>query len=253
MLELFNYQLSITDLAMLLGAAFLVGTAKVGISGAGLMAVPLLALVFGGRDSTGVMLPILITADIFAVVYFHRHANWAHLLRLFPWTALGILAGTWFGDRIDDELFRSVMGFIILASLAIMVWRERSTDVSIPRGWWFAAVLGVLSGFTTMMGNLAGVFTALYLLTMRFPKNEYIGTAAWFYLVVNLSKVPLHVYIWETITWNSLLLDMIAIPAVAVGALLGIRLVRIMPEAFYRWLIIVSTALASVLMVLSNS
>ena len=227
----------------------LVGMAKVGIHGTGMAAVPLLALVFGGKLSTGVMLPILCIADIFAVIYYHKHANWKFLLRLFPWAAVGILLGTYIGDTIDDATFKIIMGVIILCSLGIMIWRERSKSEHIPTSMWFSGVLGVIGGFTSMVGNLAGSVMALYLLTMRLPKNEFIGTAAWFFIIVNWFKIPFHVIVWETITWDTLFLDLTTIPAVALGAFLGIVIVKKIPENFYRWFVIASVLVSAVMMV----
>jgi uncharacterized membrane protein YfcA len=109
-------------------------------------------------------------------------------------------------------------------------------------------VLGLLGGFATMIGNAAGPVMALYLLSMRLPKNQFIGTSAWFFLIVNLSKVPLHIALWKTITWPSFLFDLLMIPVIAVGAFLGIWLVRMLPEKAYRVFVIVSTLLAAVLL-----
>jgi len=249
LITLFTFQLSHVELLLLFTVALLIGMGKTGVHGTGMAAVPVLALVFGGKLSSGIMLPILCIADIFAVVYYHRHANWSHLLRIFPWAALGVFAGTYIGDQIDDEIFRFIMGFTILISLSIMVWQERSRAVRVPNLFWLAAVLGILGGFTTMVGNLAGSMMALYLLTMRLPKLEFIGTAAWFFLIINLFKIPFHVYIWETITFDSFMIDMITIPAVGLGAVLGIYVVKKIPETYYRWFIIATTAMASALMV----
>lgn len=249
MIDLFSFHLTTAEVALFFITALLIGMAKTGVHGAGMAAVPLLAIVFGGKQSSGILLPILCIADIFAVIYYHRHTRWSHLLRLFPWAAIGILIGTYVGDIIDDQMFRLIMGVIIIGSLGIMLWQERSKNPHIPKGLWFAALLGVLGGFTTMVGNLAGSVMALYLLTMRLPKNEYIGTAAWFFMIVNWFKIPFHVFAWETITWNSFLLDLSTIPAVAVGALLGILVVKKIPEMYYRWFIIGTTALAAVMMV----
>ncbi|WP_421878306.1 sulfite exporter TauE/SafE family protein [Marinoscillum sp.] len=229
--------------------ALLIGMSKTGVHGAGMAAVPFLAMIFGGKNSTGLLLPILCMADIFGVSYYHRHTKWSHLFKLFPWAALGVIVGTYVGDRIDDSSFRLIMGVIILGSLVIMIWQERSKNKRIPDGWWFAALLGVLGGFTTMVGNLAGSVMALYLLTMRLPKNQYIGTAAWFFLVLNLFKVPFHVFVWETISWDSFLLDLTTLPAVVIGAFLGIWIIKKIPETYYRWFIIATTTLAAILMV----
>lgn len=249
MIEFLSFNLSYGDVALLLLVALLIGMSKTGIHGTGMAAVPLLALIFGGKLSSGIMLPILCIADVFAVIYYHRHTRWAYLVKLFPWAAGGVIIGTYVGDSINDEVFRIIMGVIIMASLVIMVWQERSKHKNIPQGLWFAALLGVLGGFTTMVGNLAGSVMALYLLTMRLPKNEYIGTAAWFFMILNWFKIPFHVFAWETISLDSFLLDLTTIPAVALGAVLGVMVVKKIPELYYRWFIIVTTALASVLMI----
>jgi uncharacterized membrane protein YfcA len=250
MIELFTYQLDYPEFALLMVVGMLIGMAKTGVSATGMAAVPLLAIVFGGKASTGLLLPILCFADVFAVLYYHRHAQWNHLIRLFPWAALGVLIGTWIGERIDDELFRMIMGIIVFVSLGIMLWQERTSNRKIPQGFWFAALLGILGGFTTMVGNLAGSVMALYLLTMRLPKYQFIGTAAWFFMIINWFKVPFHVVVWETITWNSFFLDLVALPAVAFGAVLGVAIVKRIPEQIYRWFIIATTAVASVIMIL---
>jgi len=249
LIELFSYQFTQAQLLFFLCVPLLIGMAKTGVSGVGMAAVPLLAIVFGGKGSSGVMLPILCMADIFAVIYYHRHANWSHLLRLFPWAALGVVIGTYVGEHIDDSIFRMIMAVIIFISLIIMIWREKSNSQKIPQGLWFAVLLGVLGGFTTMVGNLAGSVMALYLLSMRLPKNEYIGTAAWFFMVINWFKIPFHIFVWETITWNSFKLDLIGLPAIAIGAVLGILVVKKIPELYYRWFIIGTTALAALVMI----
>ena len=250
MLELYSYTLTYQTLSLLFLAAFLIGMAKTGVSGAAMFAVPILAVIFGGKVSTGLMLPMLIMADLFAVTYYHRHANWHYLLKLFPTAALGVIIGTWLGNYIDDQMFRLTMGIIIFVSLAIMLWMESTNKERIPDFLWFALLMGLLGGITTMVGNLAGSIMALYLLSMRLPKNEYIGTAAWFFLVINLFKVPFHVFSWETINLNSFLLNLTGLPFIALGAYCGIVIVKHIPEQQYRWLVIVMTGVAALLMVL---
>jgi uncharacterized membrane protein YfcA len=248
MLTLLGYPLSYSSLALLFLVAFFIGMAKTGVHGISMFAVPLLAIMFGGKSSAGLMLPMLIMADCFAVQYYHRHANWGYLLKLFPSAAVGVLIGTWLGNVIDDDVFRSVMSVIIFASLGIMLWMEKGNKESIPDYIWFAILMGLLGGITTMIGNLAGSVMALYLLSMRLPKNEYIGTAAWFFLAINLFKVPFHVFSWHSIDMNSFLLNLICLPFIAIGAWCGVRLVKRIPEKHYRWLVIGMTAAASILM-----
>ena len=131
----------------------------------------------------------------------------------------------------------------------MLIWQDtRSQKKNIPESKWFAAVLGLMGGFATMMGNAAGPVMALYLLSMRLPKNTFIGTGAWFFFIVNVSKVPLHIWSWKTITPESFALDLMMIPAIALGAVFGIWLVRFFPERFYRVLVIATTLLSAILL-----
>ena len=227
----------------------LIGMSKTGITGVGLMVVPLLANSFGGRPSVGLLLPILIFADIFAVSWYHRHADWKHILRLIPWAFAGIIVATLVGKHLNDHTFSRLLAALVIGGVCILLWQDlRRNKMKIPDKWWFAGILGLLGGFTTMIGNAAGPVMALYLLAMRLPKNQFIGTAAWFFFLVNVSKVPLHIWSWKTITSESFILDLLMIPAIALGAFLGIWLVKLIPELWYRYLVIVTTLLSAVLL-----
>lgn len=245
MLELWIYEFSFSQLTVLVLAVTLIGMAKTGVQGAGLIAVPVFALIFGARDSTGVLLPILIFADLFGVYYFHQHANWQLLKRLLPFTVVGVVIGTIVGELSNDAVFTYLMVTTIILCLVIMVWRELSEEPDVPTSLWFSAGFGIAGGFMSMVGNLAGPVMALYLLTMRLPKNELIGTGAWFFLVVNVIKLPFHIWIWETIDSNVLFFDFFVIPAVAIGALLGVKIVALIPEKGYRWFVIVVVGLTA--------
>ena len=236
--------LSLLDVSILLAVAFLVGMAKAGINGTTLFYVPLLALLFGGRQSTGLLLPILIMADFFAVRHYHQHANWHYLLKLFPSAALGVVLGTWLGDHIDDQRFMQIMALIVFASVALMLWLEKNKRL-IPDYTWFALLMGTLGGFTTMVGNLAGTVMAVYFLSMRLPKNVFIGTAAWFFLVINWFKVPFHIWVWETITWDTLLISALGLPMVILGVYVGIWVVSKISDIHYRRFIIAMTLVAA--------
>ena len=248
MVELFSYSLSADQLVLLIIAAALVGMGKTGVQGAGMVSVPIVALLFGGKVSTGILLPILIFADLFGVHHYHQHASWLHLRKLLPYALLGIIAGTVIGNSIDDEVFKVTMAVIIFISVGIMIWQQRTSDPQVPTSRWFVVCIGVIGGFATMVGNLAGPVMALYLLAMQFPKNQFIGTAAWFFLVVNVTKVPLHIWSWETINLNSFLLGAAMLPAVAAGAWAGVRIVQKIPEQKYRWFVIVMTLVAAIAM-----
>jgi hypothetical protein len=130
-----------------------------------------------------------------------------------------------------------------------MIWQDlRRQKVSVPGGWWFSAITGLAGGFATMIGNAAGPIMAVYLLTMHLPKNHYIGTAAWFFLIINVLKLPLHIGIWHTISTDSLLLNISMLPAIALGAGIGILTVQRIPERAYRVFIIGTTGVSALLL-----
>lgn len=250
MITFFSHHFTVTDLILFYIVGICVGMSKAGVHGAGMISVPLLAAIFGGRLSSGILLPMLVIADVMGVKYYHQHASWKHLKILFPWAAIGVVAGAVTGSYIDDEIFKMVMASIIVISVMIMIWLQRGHKEDVPHYFWFAALMGVAGGFTSMVGNLAGAVMAVYLLAMRLPKNIYIGTTAWFFLVTNWFKVPFHVFVWKTISVDSVLLDLTAIPAIALGVYLGIIIVKKIPEHLYRWFIIVTTLIAAGFMVL---
>jgi uncharacterized membrane protein YfcA len=248
--EIASFSFTLIDLGLLLAVAALVGMAKTGLQGAGMIAVPMLALVFGAKSSTGVMLPILIFADLFGVYYYNKHANWQHLKKLLPFAFAGVILGTITGNVINETVFAHSMIAIIFVSLGIMIWRESNAKADIIDSFWFVAAIGIAGGFTTMVGNLAGPVMALYLLSMQLPKNQFIGTAAWFFLIINLLKMPFHIWVWETITWDTVLLNTALLPAIAIGAVLGISIVKKIPEAGFRWFVIIMTAASALAMML---
>lgn len=243
------FQLSLTDWGLILFCSFLVGMSKAGVPGVSIAVIPILAILFGGKQSTGILLPMLIMADVFGVSYYHRHANWMHILKALPWAFIGVLIAMLIGNRVNDHQFKAIIAIVIFASITLMVWRDRkNTSNGIPNNWMFAAMMGLAGGFATMIGNAAGPIFAIYLLALKLPKNEYIGTAAWFFFIINLFKFPLHVFNWHTISWNSLLLDAVALPAIALGAFIGIWLVKKVSSQLYRWIVIVVTVLSAILM-----
>jgi len=246
---LHSYDLTTLQWVLLGVSGLLIGMAKTGLSGVGLMVVPILANAFGGRPSVGLLLPILIFADVFAVVWYNRHAQWKHILRLLPFAIIGILLATIVGKNISDATFNHLLAALVITGIVILIWRDlRSEKMKIPKSKWFAASLGSVGGFATMIGNAAGPVMALYLLSMRLPKNIYIGTGAWFFFIINLSKVPLHIWSWKTITAESFILDLFVIPAIAFGAFLGIWVVKLLPEKAFRIIVIATTLLSALLL-----
>jgi uncharacterized protein len=247
MLELFD--LSFYNWGLLFFCALLIGMSKAGVPGVSIAVIPIMAILFGGKQSTGILLPILIFADLFGVGYYHRHAHWKHIIRALPWAFAGILIAMFVGNRISDQQFKTLIALIIFASLALMVRNDLKKDsASVPDNHLFVAFMGLSGGFATMIGNAAGPIFAIYLLALRLPKNEYIGTAAWFFLIINLFKLPLHLFIWKTISLPSFVLNAVTLPAIAAGAFIGIYLIKKIPVGLYRWVVIVVTFLSALIM-----
>jgi hypothetical protein len=159
----------------------------------------------------------------------------------------GLLIGVLIGKDLPEKTFKIGMVIIILGSTVLMYWWDQKKSESVPRHWAFAGSMGILAGITTMIGNLAGAFANIFFLAMRLPKNEFIGTAAWLFLIVNVCKLPLHIFVWETITPESLQVNLALVPGVLAGMFLGIRMVKIIKERFYRKLILVLTAVGAIL------
>ena len=228
-------------------AAMVIGLSKAGIKGIAIINVTLMALAFGAKESTGLVVPLLIAADIFAVIYYNRHARWYYIIRFLPWILAGIIIGVLIGNDLDESTFKIGMAIIIVVSVLMMYWWDRRKSKSVPTHWAFAGTVGIIAGITTMIGNLAGAFSNIYFLAMRVPKNEFIGTAAWLFLIINVFKLPFHVWVWKTITPETLLIDLKLLPGILIGVFLGVRLVKIIKEDFYRKMILVLTAVGAVL------
>ena len=228
--------------------AMMVGISKTGIPGFGILIVPLMAMVIPARQSTGALLGMLILADLFAAGYYRRAVVWGHIFRLIPATLAGIVAGYFVMRFINDEQLKPIIGVIVLGMLAVNRWRNRKGE-NVPTQWWFAEVMGFLAGLTTMMANAAGPVMIVYLLAMRLPKIEFVGTSALFFFIVNWLKVPFSVQL-GLITSESLKLDILMLPFISAGAILGIFILKKMPQRIFEITIQVLAAAAAVKLVI---
>jgi uncharacterized membrane protein YfcA len=232
-------------IAMGVAAAILTGFAKSGLPGAGILGVPLMAMAFPARASVAALLPILIAGDILAIVQYRRHADWPKLLRLFPWVAIGMAAAFFLLGRIDDAVLKPVLGGLVLAMIALELARRRRDWRGLTHHPVFTGAAGALGGLATTLGNAAGPIMNLYFLGRDLPKKELVGTAAWFFFVVNLTKVPLFAA-RGMFTREGLLLDAVAAPAVVIGALAGRWLLARLPQEWFYRLVLALSAVAAV-------
>ena len=159
---------------------------------------------------------------------------------------VGILIGVYIGKDLDETIFRRIMAVIIVLTIVIVIMMEFRKTVIMPGNKLFAAGMGLISGFTTMLGNLAGAFSNIYFLAMRMPKNNFIGTAAWVFLVVNLFKLPFQVFYWKNITGSTLQTDLYLLPALIAGFWLGVKIVSKIHDDNYRKIVLVLTLIGAV-------
>lgn len=238
--------ISVAAWTMAATAVFLMGVSKAGLKGMSIFNVTLMALAFGSKASTGLFIPLLIVGDTFAVIYYNRHTQWKYIIRFLPWMILGILIGVLIGKDLPEREFKWAMVVVIFISLGMLVFWDLRKSKKVPTHWLFSGSMGIFSGICTMIGNLAGAFTNIFFLAMRLPKNEFVGTAAWLFFITNLFKMPFHVFVWKTITVESLLINLRLLPAIFVGLFLGIFLVKKINEKNYKRFILIVTAIGAV-------
>ncbi|MGO8695735.1 MAG: sulfite exporter TauE/SafE family protein [Rectinemataceae bacterium] len=205
--------------------AFLTGVTKTGVPGLGTLLVPLIAMAMPVRASTGFLLPILIAADCMAVAYWRRSAVWSHLFRILVWTALGVVLGYFLMRIISEASFKPLLGGMIVVLIVLDLVRRVAKIELKAENKLFAAVIGILAGAFTMVANAAGPVMTIYLLSMELPKEEFVGTGAWFYFIMNLFKAPFSAAL-GLLTWQTLKFDAMLVPLIALGAGLGVFVMR---------------------------
>ena len=224
------------QLAILAVSALLVGVNKSGIPGLGMLPVILLAVAFDRTPgfATGVMLLMICAGDIFAVSHYRRNADWKIVLRLLPYTMLGLVLGFVTLRYLNrPEHLRILIGWIILLLAAVHLVRIAFfKHANVPSHWTFSAVVGLTAGFTTQVANAAGPVMALYLLSMKLPKDRYVGTCAWFFMIMNWTKLPIFCFEGR-VTSAALLAVLPMLPLILLGAILGVIFVKRAPQKFF--------------------
>lgn len=238
-------EFSVLDFAMLGLAAAFIGVAKTAIPGIGSLSVALFASVIPARESTGAILPLLMVGDVLGVVIYRRDAQWPVLLRLMAPIVVGILLGVVFVYYADDVVMRRTIGAVLLVlvgvHLAVARWRAEALTASGRLSVWG---YGWLAGFTTMVANAAGPVMSLYLLAARLDKRAFLGTMAWFFAMVNLSKLPFSVGL-GLVDEQSLLLDAALAPLVVVGAVVGRFAAKRMSQQLFERLVLAFTVVGA--------
>jgi uncharacterized membrane protein YfcA len=232
-------------------AAIGVGLSKSGLYGVGLFHVVVFANLFPGLASTGVVLPMLIAADVGAVMLFRRHAEWRYVRRTLPPAVVGVAIGWavmgWTQRQgVPGARFNPVIGGVVLAMAAAQIVRNQRPNLfaDVPHTHGFAWTMGLLAGVTTMVANAAGPVMALYLLAVALPKDEFVGTGAWFFLLINCIKVPFSAQL-GLITSHTLLFNALLVPLIIVGLFIGRSVVTRVPQVWFDRLILIFAGLAA--------
>ena len=219
--------------------ALMIGFTKAGIPGSGILVPLLAASVMPAKESTGFVLPMLIMADIFAIIYWRRYVEWKQLLRLMPWALLGIFFGFLGMSFISNTHLRLFIGILVIVLMGISWLRNKVfPNDPVPEHWLFAAGLGTLAGATSMMANAAGPVMFIYLLAMRLPKKSFIGTSAWFFFLINILKLPFSRRL-DLINLQSLQTNLVLLPCIIVGGIIGIFLVHRISQKVFNSVVIV--------------
>jgi uncharacterized membrane protein YfcA len=245
-----------------------IGFSKTGIAGITTVFVPVMAIIFGARESTGIVLPMLCFADLLAAAYYRRSADFKCILRLLPWAIAGFVLALLVDHLVPVRAFKFLIGICILGGIIIMLWNEfrlRKTAKKMSNNdegnssakkeapllrILKQAFFGIAGGFSTMIGNAAGPVMSVYLLSMKLPKLSFVGTTAWFFLIINYLKLPVQVLAWNNINANGLKLGILIIPFLIIGALLGVYFVKKASEVFYRYLVLGMTVATAFLLFL---
>ncbi len=234
--------------------AFMVGVSKAGITGLSILSIALFNHVFpSSKQASGLVLPLLIFGDFVAVFSYRKHTQWHYLWRLFPWTAAGVVLGYFTLGRISDHTARILIGWIIVSLALLSFWRRHAAAPAGQKAasfhWSVGAVIGVTAGFITLVANAAGPLMAIYLVAMRLPKMEYVGTAAVFFMLLNLFKVPFMVDL-GLITAQSFSFNLMLAPAVLLGALAGRWLLKHVNQNLFEQLVLLLSAIGGILLIL---
>ncbi len=247
------FDLSLTGWIIAIIIALIVGLGKAGIAGLGMVAVPLIAEIFPAGASVGILLPLLLGGDVMGVTYYRRHAVWKEIIKALPLALLGIISGYLFIKNIEfsDSSLKRLIGTIVLGMLLLNIWQKRRNNGKMPEmSTGICIFLGLLGGFTTMAANAAGPVFVMYLLYLGLGKNEFIGTRAWLFLIINSVKIPLQ---WNlgNISSQSIIFDLKLIPFILIGFIIGIKFLKKLKQDKFELIVKIFVAAAAIKMIIN--
>ncbi len=209
---------------------------------------------FRGHEmfASGAVVPLLILGDIAAVYYYRNDRQPGMVRRLYPPMAVGLILGMVIMCIMDNAQFKLGVGILATSILFFDFLRKRIGWNTVVKTAFFRNFCGILTGVTTMLGNAAGVISAVYFASQNLDKKHFMGTNAVFFFLVNTSKIPLLLLatniktIWgfdpsdaQIITVTTFYLTLIFTPGLILGALVGRKLYFMIPEKVFVPLILV--------------
>lgn len=250
MLELLGGSLAA---ALLMGlAAAVIGYSKTALGGLAVIAVAIFATLLPAKESTAAILALLIVGDLVAVWHYRHDADWRLIRRLLPAVVPGLLVGSVFLGLVSDEVLRRSIGAVLLVLVLLQLWVKWRSDgepntVHERRAAAWGA--GTAAGFATMTANAAGAVMTLYLSASGIEKRRFVGTNAWFFLIVNLVKVPFSVGL-GLMHWRDVGRAAVLAPLVLAGGLLGYATVRRISQRGFDLAVLAASALAALALLL---
>jgi uncharacterized membrane protein YfcA len=242
--------LSASQWLLAVAAATGIGIGKSGLAGMSLVHVLIFAFLFGARDSTGVVLPMLLVGDVCAVRIFHQHARWDYVRRMLPPACVGVIVAALIMRSLNESVYKPLIGVTILILTILQIARTLRPHWfgTVPHARWFAVTIGLIAGGATMLANAAGPIIAIYCVAVALPKFELVGTTAWFFFIINAFKVPFSISL-GLIRGSTLALNAVLSPAVVAGIFIGRGLTAHIPQRLFDSLLLAFAGVAALRLV----
>ncbi len=226
------------------------GIAKAGIPGASSVIVPILAICMGGKISVGFILLVSFVASFTSAIKNRTDINWKALLKVLPWALIGICVGAWVGDISNERMFFFLLSIVILVGCAITIIQHiKHSAFRDPYGI-SVVVIGLVAGFSAMIGNATGPLISTLFLLQRFPKKQFIHTYVWFCLITDFIKIPFHIFLWDSITVDLLLLGLYTLPIMVIGLFVGFWLTKVLSDRVYQNTIITLSCITAIFLLI---
>lgn len=233
--------------------AFLVGLSKGGLGGApGALATPLMTLVLPDGSAIGLVLPILMFADIFTVAFHWKHWDRRLVLLLIPGSVVGVTIGTYLITNAPQRTLRVGLGVIVLLFVVYKVFEQRIMGaLRYKPHAWHGLLAGTVTGFSSSLAHIGGPPVSIYLLMQDLTPRIFIGTSALFFLILNWIKVPY--YIWANQFDPDLLWQIVWLaPLVPLGVWVGKWGASKVDKRTFDWIIVVLLAIIAVMLIVRH-